>query len=183
MRFFEEASGPLAVAAATEALRHSGVEARRVTHLVTVTCSGFSAPGFDRSLIEQLPLQATVARTQVGFMGCHAALNALRVARAFVAADPQAVVLVRCVELCSLHFQYGWDPEQIVANALFADGAAACVVQAADAPRGGSGSPYRVLASGSVVLPESRDAMTWRMGDHGFRMTLSSGVQIGRAHV
>ena len=176
MQFFENAANPLAVSAAEQALRQSGVDARSVTHLVTVTCSGFSAPGFDHALIEQLPLRATVARTQVGFMGCHAALNGLRVARAFVAADPKAVVLVCCVELCTLHYQYGWDPEQIVANSLFADGAAACVVQAADAVRSDAAAPFRILASGSVMLPDSRDAMTWRMGDHGFRMTLSPSV-------
>ena len=176
LEFFERAAGPLAVEAATKALERSGVEARRVTHLITVSCSGFSAPGFDYTLIDQLPLRSTVARTQVGFMGCHAALNALRVARAFVAADPQAVVLVCCVELCSLHYQYGWDPEQIVANSLFSDGAAACVIQASDSDRSESERPFRILASGSTVLPDSRDAMTWRVGDHGFRMTLSSSV-------
>ncbi len=176
LEFFERAAGPLAVDAATKALQRSGVEARRVTHLVTVSCSGFSAPGFDYVLIDQLPLRPTVARTQVGFMGCHAALNALRVARAFVAADSKAVVLVCCVELCSLHYQYGWNPEQIVANSLFSDGAAACVIQAADAGRVTAERPLRILASGSTVLPDSRDAMTWRVGDHGFRMTLSSSV-------
>ena len=180
LRFFERAAGPLAVEAATKALERSGVAARRVTHLITVSCSGFSAPGFDYDLIDQLPLRPTVARTQVGFMGCHAALNALRVARAFVAADSEAVVLVCCVELCSLHYQYGWDPEQIVANSLFADGAAACVIQATETPVAAAGlespRPFRILASGSTVLPNSRDAMTWRVGDHGFRMTLSSSV-------
>jgi predicted naringenin-chalcone synthase len=176
MDFFQRASGPLAVAAARKALERSGVAAGRVTHLITVTCSGFSAPGFDYALIDQLPLRPDVSRTQIGFMGCHAALNALRVARAFVAADPQAVVLVCCVELCSLHYQYGWDPEQIVANSLFADGAAACVVQSADVCRRAAGGPFRILASGSTVLPDSRDAMTWQMGDHGFRMTLSPSV-------
>lgn len=176
MQYFEHAAGPLAVAAATQALERSGVDSKRITHLVTVSCTGFSAPGFDHALIEQLPLRATVARTQVGFMGCHAALNGLRVARAYVAADPNAVVLVCCVELSTLHYQYGWDPEQIVANSLFADGAAACVVQSADADGNGSKPPYRVLASGSVILPNSRDAMTWRVGDHGFRMTLSPSV-------
>ncbi|MBS0207260.1 MAG: type III polyketide synthase [Planctomycetes bacterium] len=178
MQYFEQAAGPLAISAAAQALLHSGVDSRRISHLVTVSCSGFSAPGFDLTLIEQLPLRPTVGRTQVGFMGCHAALNGLRVARAFVAADPSAVVLVCCVELCTLHYQYGWDPEQIVANSLFADGAAACVVQSADADHGDASPPYRILASGSVILPDSRDAMTWRVGDHGFRMTLSPSVPV-----
>lgn len=182
-RFAEEA-GPLALKSSRQALERSGVAVESVTHLITVTCSGFVAPGFDFTLINELPLRPTVARTQIGFMGCHAALNALRVAHAFVKADPRAVVLVCCVELCSLHYQYGWDPEQIVANSLFADGSGACVVQAdpsspevigiTDRPR--RWTLDRIVASGSVVLPDSDDAMTWRVGDHGFRMTLSSRV-------
>lgn len=182
LQLFGEEAGPLAMASSKQALERSGVLAESVTHLITVTCSGFVAPGFDFTLIKQLPLRPDVARTQIGFMGCHAALNALRVAHAFVAADPRAIVLVCCVELCSLHYQYGWDPEQIVANSLFADGSGACVVQAETAGLNGSsdrhprGTLDRIVASGSIVLPDSDDAMTWRVGDHGFRMTLSSRV-------
>ena len=182
---FGEASGPLAMAASRQALQRSSVSADSVTHLITVTCSGFVAPGFDFTLIRELPLRANVARTQVGFMGCHAALNALRVARAFVMADPYAIVLVCCVELCSLHYQYGWDPEQIVANSLFADGSGACIVQSnttLSANVSGAESAHSSPAlgvirdSGSLVMPNSADAMTWRVGNHGFRMTLSSRV-------
>ncbi len=182
---FAEKAGPLAMSAAKQALERSSVSPKSITHLITVTCSGFVAPGFDFTLIKGLPLRPDVQRTQIGFMGCHAALNALRVARAFVAADPRAVVLVCCVELCTLHYQYGWDPEQIVANSLFADGAGACVVQADTSPAAGTnGSNHhsrtstldRIIDSGSMVLPDSDDAMTWRVGDHGFRMTLSSRV-------
>ena len=185
LRRFAEEAGPLAMTASRQALERSGVSTAAVTHLITVTCSGFAAPGFDFTLINELPLRPTVARTHVGFMGCHAALNALRVARAFVAADPRAIVLICCVEICSLHFQYGWDPEQIVANSLFADGSAACVVQADPSASTGSHgvSPHhhleslsRLIDNGSMMLPDSADAMTWRVGDHGFRMTLSSRV-------
>jgi predicted naringenin-chalcone synthase len=128
------------------------------------------APGFDFDVIRELGLPATVARTHVGFMGCHGALNGLRVARAF-AADPHARVLTCAVELCSLHYHYGWDPERMVANALFADGAAA-VVGAGSGPAGA----WRLVANGSVVIPNSADAMSWSVGDHGFEMTLSRAV-------
>jgi predicted naringenin-chalcone synthase len=104
-------------------------------------------------------------------MGCHGALNGLRVARAFSEADPDAVVLVCAVELCSLHYHYGWDAGRIVANAIFADGAAA-IVGAAD----GEARSWRLTASGSCVFPGSRDAMEWLVGDHGFVMTLSKKV-------
>src|SRR5204863_3753847 len=110
-----------------------GVKPAAITHLVTVSCTGFQAPGVDLALVRRLALSPGVARTHVGFMGCHGALNGLRVARAFADADPAARVLLSATELCSLHFHYGWDPQKMVANALFADGSAA-VVGAADGP-------------------------------------------------
>ena len=142
----------------------------RVTHLVTISCSGFYAPGFDIALAKQLPLVSKVARTHLGFMGCQGALNGLRVARAFLDADPTACVLVCALELCSLHHQYGWDAERIVANALFADGAAAVVALGKPAARP---ADYRIIATGSTLIDDSEDAMSWRIANHGFEMTLS----------
>ena len=170
---YEAEARPLAVAASRAALDDAGIEPGRVTHLVTVSCSGFYAPGFDIGLVKQLPLPSRVARTHVGFMGCQGALNGLRVARAFLDADPSACVLVFALELCSLHHQYGWDADTIVANALFADGAAAVV---AVAPERAGSRRYQVLGSGSTVIDDSEDAMTWRISDHGFQMTLSPRV-------
>ena len=119
--------------AAGRAFADGSVDAKDVTHLITVSCSVFNAPGFDISLITDLPLNASIELTHIGFMGCHGALNGLRLARAFIKANPQAVVMLCAVELCSLHQQYGWNPEQIVANALFADGAAAVVLTSEEA--------------------------------------------------
>ena len=161
---------PLARAAAAQALDRAGLAPGAITHLVTVSCTGFSAPGLDIALIKDLRLDPAVPRTHVGFMGCHGALNGLRVARAFAADDPGARVLLCAAELCSLHFQFGWDPEQAVANALFADGAAAVVVGPGDA------AGWRVAATGSFLTPGTEDAMAWRIGDHGFAMTLSPRV-------
>jgi predicted naringenin-chalcone synthase len=171
MEHYARHAGPLALEAARRALERSGLAPDDITHLVTISCTGFGAPGVDRVLITALGLPATVERTQVGFMGCHGAFNGLRVARAFAEADPGARVLVCAVELCSLHYHYGWDPEKMVANALFADGAAA-VVGAGDGPA----DAWRVAATGSCLFPDSTDAMTWAIGDHGFAMTLSPRV-------
>jgi predicted naringenin-chalcone synthase len=97
----------------------------------------------------------------------------LRVARAFTTADPQACVLLCAVELCSVHYFYGWDPGKVIANAIFADGAAAVVgVPDSAAPAGA----WRATASGSNLFPGSRDAMTWSIGDHGYVMSLSKRV-------
>lgn len=173
MERYEESAGALAVAASRTAIDEAGTEATRITHLVTVSCSGFYAPGFDVALIKRLGLSRGVARTHVGFMGCQGALNGLRAARAFVESDPRSVVLLCSLELCSLHHQYGWDSELIVANALFADGAGALLVEEGAAD---SVAPYRVVASGSALIEDSEDAMSWRIGDQGFTMTLSSRV-------
>ena len=171
-RYAREAA-PLALAAARQALAEAGVPASRITHLITVSCTGFAAPGVDIALIKTLHLPFTVGRTHVGFMGCHGALNGLRVALSVVNADPTARVLLCAVELCSLHFQYGWDPQKAVANALFGDGAAALVAASAERT---SQDAWRMVTSGACLFPDSEDAMTWRIGDHGFEMTLSPRV-------
>jgi len=170
MRRYAAAAGPLALEAAR------GLDVGGVTHLVTVSCTGFHAPGFDVELVRGLPLSPDVERTHVGFMGCHGLLNGLRVAKAFVEADPSARVLVCAVELCSLHYDYAAQPRGLVANALFADGAAALLVDA-------SPGPWALAATGAGLFPGA-DLMRWSIGDHGFGMELSARVPDAiRAHV
>jgi predicted naringenin-chalcone synthase len=163
----------LAFAAAARALTDSHTAPRAITHLITASCTGFYAPGLDASLIGQLGLSPNVRRLHVGFMGCHAAFNALAAARDAVIADPTAKVLLCCVELCSLHMAYGWDPGKLVANALFADGAASVVIGKATANHA---SNWHLRDTASFLLPNSLDAMSWRIGDHGFEMTLLQSV-------
>ncbi|MGH7169453.1 MAG: type III polyketide synthase, partial [Gemmataceae bacterium] len=181
MRVYADEAGPLAIRAARQALHQSRLAADEITHLVTISCTGMQAPGVDFELIEALALAPTVQRTHVGFMGCHGAINGLRIARAFSDSDPEARVLLCAVELCSLHYHYGWDPQKMIANAIFADGAAA-VAGAAD-PLDSAGV-WRVTATGSCLIPDSREAMSWSIGDHGFEMTLSKRVpSLIRAHL
>jgi predicted naringenin-chalcone synthase len=178
MLAYRREAPPLAMRAARDALARAGLAAEEITHLITVSCTGFYAPGIDIELIEQLGLRPTVARTHIGFMGCHGAINALRVAEAIARSDPKAKVLLDAVELCSLHFHYEWDPECMVGNAVFGDGAAALV-----GIRGDS-APWRVAATGSCLLPDSRDAMSWSISDHGFQMRLSARVpDLIKAHL
>jgi predicted naringenin-chalcone synthase len=173
MRRYEETALPLALAAARAALADAGNESGAMTHLVTVSCTGFAAPGVDVGLIKALGLRSTVERVHIGFMGCHGALNGLRAAAAFASTSPRARILLVAVETCSLHYQYGGERDNWVGNALFADGAAALVaLPAAAAPAGA----WRMQASGSVLLPDSEADMTWRIGDHGFTMQISRRV-------
>ncbi len=176
MQRYERDAPLLAASAAAAALESSGIEASDITHLVTVSCSGFSAPGVDLFLMEHLGLASTVSRTHIGFMGCHGALNGLRVAHAFTQANPDAIVLLCAVELCTLHHQYGWDPQKIVANSLFADGAAAVIGRSTTADQEASIFPGQLVDSFSCVIPETAAMMTWRVGDNGFEMSLSPEV-------
>jgi predicted naringenin-chalcone synthase len=168
MKVFEQMAPGLAVRAARQSLHASGTQADEIVHVVTVCCTGFASPGVDAALVRELGLRANVGRTHVGFMGCHGALNGLRVAERLAVAGP---VLLVCVELCTLHFQYSSDAEQLVANALFADGAAAAVVS--DRPMQES---VRLGQSCSMLIPETAALMSWRIGDAGFEMGLSSSV-------
>lgn len=171
MRIYEERATPLAVEASRNALERAELAPSDITHVVTVTCSGFFAPGIDVRLIQELGLPATTERAQVGFMGCQGSMNGLRVARGFAAANPDARVLLCSVELCSIHYAYGFHPQRIVANALFADGAAAIVAGLSTDREG-----WRVKDSGACLVPDSDDAMSWRIRDNGFEIGLSPSV-------
>ena len=173
MQFYAKQAGPLASEASLQALRRSGLQPRDLTHLITVSCTGFAAPGFDISLIQTLGLNPTIERTHVGFMGCHGALNGLRVARSFAGSEPEARVLLCATELCGPHYHYGWDPQKVIANALFADGAAAIV---GASPINAPAAAWLAKGSASCLIPNSTSAMTWKIGDHGFEMTLSKQV-------
>ena len=172
MQRYAKDSLPLAESAAARSLEQAATSPEAITQLITVSCTGFFAPGLDIGLVKRLRLSPTVGRLHVGFMGCHGVLNALQAARATVTADPAAVVLLCAVELCSLHYRYGTDADALVANALFADGAAALVGRAS----ANTENTWRLVSSGSYLLPDSENEMTWKIGNHGFEMTLSSRV-------
>ncbi|MEX2213584.1 MAG: type III polyketide synthase [Phycisphaeraceae bacterium] len=184
MQRYIAAAAPLAQESSQLALKRAAVAPDAIDHLVTVSCTGFAAPGVDIALIERLGLRRDVSRTHVGFMGCHGVFNGLRVGNAMANQGAGGAggagaghVLVCAVELCSLHFAYGWDVGRVVANALFADGSGAVVLGAtgsggaADSERG-----WQLAANGSCVVPESNGAMTWNITDNGFAMTLSPQI-------
>jgi predicted naringenin-chalcone synthase len=169
MQAYERYAAPLVQQAAQQALDEAGVAPGEITHLVTVSCSGFSAPGIDVRLICDLQLPAATSRTHIGFMGCHGALNGLRVARAFADTSNDAAVMVCAIELCTLHHQFGWQSDQLVANSLFADGAAAVVMRKSRE----SQVDWRIVDQLSALIPDSSDLMSWQIRNHGFQMTLS----------
>jgi len=171
---YRDAAVPLAEGVAQRALQQADVPPEEVTHVIAVSCTGFFAPGLDVEIVKRLGLPPTTQRTVIGFMGCYAAFNALRVAHSFCQSDPNARVLIVCVELCTLHFQIEDSLESVVVNALFADGAAAAVLSSRSGADAAGRMAYR--GSRSVLDDDSAEAMTWTIGDTGFQMGLSSRV-------
>jgi len=150
------------------------IRREEITHVVTASCTGFGNPGLDYYLVTDLGLKPSVQRYHLGFMGCYAAFPALRMAQQFCEADPRAVVLVLCLELCSLHLQINGGPDSVLANALFSDGAACAVVHAR--PELAARSAYRLDRFASGLAVDGEKAMAWSVGDHGFNIVLSSYV-------
>lgn len=157
---------------AATALAASGFAPERLTHLVTVSCTGFFQPGPDFAILQALGLTADVERYHLGFMGCYAAFPALRMARDFCRANPDAVVLVVCLELCTLHVQWTADMDDLLAGSVFADGASAAVVSACEP----AGTALRLDAFASAIAPAGDTDMAWTIGDNGFAMRLSAYV-------
>ncbi|MFC4241753.1 type III polyketide synthase [Gryllotalpicola reticulitermitis] len=145
-----------------------------VTHVITVSCTGFFAPGPDYMLVRELGISPAAQRYHLGFMGCYASMPALRLAKSFCDADPHAVVLVVSVELCTLHVRSSNDSDLIIASSLFADGAGAAVVSARDV--GAPGPQLGLDAFETVITPVGEGDMAWTIGDQGFEMVLSSYV-------
>ncbi len=164
---------PLFAAAARDALARAQVDPHEVTHVVTASCTGFFAPGPDFRLVRDLGLSRTVSREHLGFLGCAAALPALRSAARICAADPSALVLVVCAEVCTIHLRSSSDTDQIVSSAVFADGAAAAVVTSS--PRAGI-RRLELERFATAITDEGEAAMGWTIGDHGFEMILTAEV-------
>lgn len=178
---YVEAARPMFSETGRAALEGSSFRAGDVTHVITVSCTGFFAPGPDYYMVRDLGLDPSTQRYHVGFMGCYAAFPALRMARAFCRADPGAVVLVVCLELCTVHLEPTEVVDNIVASSVFADGAAGVVVSS----RNPSAARLELVHSVTHLAPDSEQDMAWRIGDRGFEMVLSTyvpkilGAQIG----
>jgi alpha-pyrone synthase len=143
-----------------------------ITHLITVSCTGMYAPGLDIEIVQQLGLNTSTKRTAINFMGCYGAFNALKVAEAICKAEDNANVLIVSVELCTIHFQETMDMDNIIANAIFADGAAAALVQTNPKQQ----KYFTLDLFHNDLLPQTQKEMAWHIGDFGFDIRLSTYV-------
>jgi len=167
MQKFQQTAAPLALKAIRNCLGKFPSE--KVTHLITVSCTGMSAPGLDLELMDLLQLRPDLCRVAVNFMGCYAVIQALRIADAFCKADPNANVLIISVELCTLHFQKDPTTDNITSSLLFGDGAAAALVS-------GTENGLTIENFCSAVDEKGRKDMVWELSSSGFLMTLSGYI-------
>lgn len=174
MEHFEQFAPALAYRA-LDKLQLSSTEKQRISHLFVTCCTGHYAPGLDFEIIDYLSLDPSIERTMIGFMGCYAAMNALKLARHVIRSEPSACVLVLNLELCTLHMQETQDLGQILSFLIFGDGCAASLI---------SSDPYGLALEHfrTMLIPETRDLITWRIRDLGFDMFLSGKVpgEIGK---
>ena len=179
MRWFKTHALPLSLRSAEKCIENV-IKKDEITHLITVSCTGMSAPGLELQLMEEMNLRADISRTAINFMGCYAAVHGLKMANDIVTANPAANVLVVCTELCSLHFQKTFTEDSITAPLLFADGSAAALVCCDNDPHPG----IRLDSFYSEVLKDAKDSMSWNLSSSGFLMTLASDVpEIFRADI
>jgi alpha-pyrone synthase len=171
MQVYKKEALALSLQAIKNCLQHSNVKNDSITHLITVSCTGMYAPGLDIDLITHLDLPRTVARACLNFMGCNAAINALRMADAIVRAQSNANVLVVCVELCTLHYQPSSSDDSILSNTLFSDGAAAVLMNNKKL-----NSLFEIQQFHSALWKEGHTDMCWDITSKGFEMILSSYV-------
>jgi predicted naringenin-chalcone synthase len=173
---YKKEASVLAHAAALKSIQNWGGNSQEITHVISVTCTGLSAPGIESSLIDLLHLNRTVRTLGINFMGCFGAFKALAVAHAIANENPKNRVLVVCTELCTLHLQATCTIENFVSNAIFADGAAAVIVGKIAEKK--ENILWRIKDFSSFTLENTQEEMSWNIGNYGFEMRLTAKIPL-----
>jgi alpha-pyrone synthase len=173
MKVYEDNALTLSLAAIEDCLQAIPFFKKQdITHVITVSCTGMYAPGLDIDIIKSLGLNSDTNRTCINFMGCYGAFNALKIANYICMAEPSAKVLIVSVELCTIHFQDRADLSSLITKAIFSDGAAAAIVQAASP----HSRQFIFKEFYSDVIPQTNLEIASRIGDQGFDIELSTDV-------
>lgn len=175
---YKERALPLALNAINKTFEklNSTLSEFRVTHLITVSCTGMSAPGIDAELIEHLKLPIDIFHTSVNFMGCNAAFHALKIADMISRTDADAKVLIVCVELCTLHFQPKNNHDNLLSNTIFGDGAAAVVVTSDKYAEKQQQPGITIKGFYSLLLHRGKNLMGWNITPVNFEMVLNAKI-------
>lgn len=169
MKVFEERAAGMGIEAITKCLERSKVKVGDITHLILVSCTGMYAPGVEMEIIDRMGFKSTIERYSIHFMGCYASFNAIKLADRICDSDHKANVLILSVEICTIHFQKLYNEDNLIANALFGDGAAAALVTKTK-------HGLRIKDYESQIFKEGETDMAWHIGDFGFEMKLSKYV-------
>ncbi len=172
MALYNRYAAPLSVDAIRNCLESAKLTSGDITHLITASCTGMSAPGLDLQVMELMDLPKNIFRTSVNFMGCYAAIHAIRIADAICRSDKSAKVMIVCTELCTLHFQKESTLDNIASSMLFGDGSAAVLVTHEEHAHKG----LHLQGFYSEIVPKGKKDMAWELSSTGFLMTLSGYV-------
>jgi len=162
----------LFVEVATSLIQNSEFQKEEITHLITVSCTGFYAPGPDFDIIRALELNPSIERYHLGFMGCYASIPALKMADQICRSNPDANVMIVSVELCTIHFQANPVMDNLLSSSVFADGGSGAIVS----NRKPSNPCYSINGFASAILEKGQKDMAWSIGDNGFNMVLSNYI-------
>ncbi|MBX5214116.1 MULTISPECIES: type III polyketide synthase [unclassified Rhizobium] len=171
LQAYAEVAGELFVEAASLALRRAGLEAGDVDCVVTVSSTGFTTPSLDAQLSRRMGFRADIERVPVFGLGCAAGVSGFAIASRLARNRPGVVVLFVSIELCTLAFRLDeLTRPNIIATALFGDGAAACVLCTS------GGGLAEVESTGEHLFPDTLDIMGWKIDDGGFGIVLAQSL-------
>jgi len=172
MQIFDQKAIGLSTDVSNVALQKANLSPKDVTHIISTTCTGLSAPGLELQLTQALGLNHNVVKYGINFMGCYAAFHAIRLADTIMKSAPESKILVVCTELCSLHYRLDDCDDNLLSTYLFSDGCAAAIISNDTS----SSSYFNVVDTHSVLIPEGKDDMAWNVGNHGFEMVLHKNI-------
>ncbi len=178
MDVFKEEAVPLALKAVDDAFEqlNTSIDEIKITHLITVSCTGIYSPGIDATLIRELNLPSDIFHTSVNFIGCNAAFHALKIADLITKSDAQACVLIVCVELCTLHFQPRNNHDNLLSNTIFGDGAAAVILTSDAYAVENKCKGLTLNGFYSLLLDEGKELMGWNITPVNFEMILNAAI-------
>lgn len=171
LKIFNEHALQLSVDAIKDCI-NGNIEAKEITHLITVSCTGMTAPGLDLQVAEALDLSPNIFRTSVNFMGCYAAIHALKLAKMICDTTDNANIVIVCTEICTVHFQQNYTLDNAASSLLFGDGSAAVLVS----NNSSSSNALQLKSFYSQVAYKGKTDMSWQLSNEGFLMTLSAYV-------
>jgi predicted naringenin-chalcone synthase len=171
MELFEKSALQISTEAILTCIEHI-IQPEQITHLITVSCTGLSAPGLDLHLVKALSMKPTVFRTSINFMGCYAAIHGLKIAKMICDSTPNANVVLVCTELCTIHFQQSYSPDNAASSLLFADGSAALLVSNCMH----TSEALSLDGFYSYIAEKGAPDMAWQLSSNGFLMTLSGYI-------